>query len=95
AFFSIDAAAADRAPGSAATADPDPDPDAGLPDASHNGVARLDPRTDVRPGSRITLRAGPSRLYFFDPATGEATAWPAAHPAPAPALPPEAVPPSR
>ncbi|HEY1670990.1 MAG TPA: ATP-binding cassette domain-containing protein [Trebonia sp.] len=77
--------------------------DAGLPGAAHNGVARLDPRTAVRPGARLTLRVDPGRLYFFDPATGQATGWPASQAvppgpvlpgpvspgtAPAPALPP-------
>ena len=61
------------------------DADAGLPGVAHNGVARLDPRAPVHPGSRITLRVDPSRLYFFDPATGQATGWPASQPAPAPA----------
>jgi multiple sugar transport system ATP-binding protein len=74
------------------------DADAGLPGAAHNGVARLDPRVAVRPGARVTLRVDPGRLYFFDPATGQATGWPASHAAlpgpvfpgtaPAPALPP-------
>jgi hypothetical protein len=54
------------------------DPDAGLPGAAHNGVARLDPRADVRPGARVTLRLDPSRLYFFDAPTGQAISWPAA-----------------
>jgi multiple sugar transport system ATP-binding protein len=63
------------------------DADAGLPGVAHNGVARLDPRAAVRRGSRITLRVDPGRLYFFDPATGQATGWPASQPAPAPALP--------
>ncbi len=63
---------------------------------AHNGVARLDPRAAVRPGSRITLRVDPARLYFFDPATGQATGWPASQPAPgatsAPATSADAVP---
>ncbi|HEY1821761.1 MAG TPA: ATP-binding cassette domain-containing protein [Trebonia sp.] len=85
-FFSIDATPAGGAVGgtsgglSGTAAVPAADSDAGLPGASHNGVARLDPRTDLRPGSRVTLRADPARLYFFNPATGEATAWPTAHP---------------
>jgi len=62
--------------------------DAGLPGAAHNGVARLDPRTAVRPGARLTLRVDPGRLYFFDPATGQATGWPASQ-----AVPPGPVPP--
>jgi multiple sugar transport system ATP-binding protein len=77
----------------------DADADAGLPGAGYNGVARLDPRAAVRPGARVTLRVDPSRLYFFDPATGQATGWPASQAvlpgpvlpgtAPAPALPPD------
>jgi hypothetical protein len=58
-----------------------------LPGAAHNGVARLDPRAAVRPGARVTLRLDPARLYFFDPATGQATGWPASQATPAPALP--------
>jgi multiple sugar transport system ATP-binding protein len=85
AFFSIDAPPAG---GPAAGG-----PAAGLPGVADNGVARLDPRAAVRPGARITLRVDPSRLYFFDPATGQATGWPASQAAlpgnaPAPALPP-------
>ena len=76
-------------PGPAAAAcpdsGPDSDPDGGLFGAAHNGVARLDPRADVRPGRQVTLRVDPARLYFFDPATGQAAAWPASQPAPAPA----------
>jgi hypothetical protein len=52
---------------------------------AHNGVARLGPRASVRPGTRVTLRVDPSRLYFFDPVTGQATGWPASHATPAPA----------
>ena len=68
------------------------DADSGLPGAAYNGVARLDPRAAVRPGVRVTLRVDPARLYFFDPATGQATGWPASRAllpgsAPAPALP--------
>jgi multiple sugar transport system ATP-binding protein len=51
--------------------------EAGLPGLAHNGVARLGPRVEVRPGGRITLRVDPGRLYFFDPASGDAIAWPA------------------
>jgi multiple sugar transport system ATP-binding protein len=90
AFFSIDAPPAsgrEAGPGAGpgTTAAADPASEGSLLGAAHNGVARLDPRADVRPGSRVTLRADPARLYFFNPATGEATAWPAAHPEPAPA----------
>jgi multiple sugar transport system ATP-binding protein len=80
-FFSIDALPAGAAAGggSAAVADPE----AGLPGVAHNGVVRLGPRVEVRPGARITLRVDPARLYFFDPVTGEATGWPAAQAGPA------------
>jgi multiple sugar transport system ATP-binding protein len=54
------------------------DADAMLPGQAHNGVARLDPRCGVRPGTRITLRVDTARLYFFDPATGSAVGWPSA-----------------
>jgi multiple sugar transport system ATP-binding protein len=63
------------------------DADSGMPGVAHNGVARLDPRAAVHPGSRITLRVDPARLYVFDPATGQATGWPAGKTASAPALP--------
>jgi multiple sugar transport system ATP-binding protein len=39
---------------------------------THNGLARLDPRSAVRPGERITFRVDPSRLHYFDPDTGAA-----------------------
>ena len=51
--------------------------EAGLPGLAHNGVVRLDPRVEVRPSGRITLRVDPARLYFFDPASGDAIGWPA------------------
>lgn len=38
----------------------------------------LDPRSGVRSGSRVAFRLDASRLYFFDPATGDAVGWPAA-----------------
>jgi multiple sugar transport system ATP-binding protein len=71
AFFAIDARQAGGQAGEAGD-----DKDAVLPGQSHNGVARLDPRSGVRPGSRVTFLVDPGRLYFFEPATGEATAWP-------------------
>jgi multiple sugar transport system ATP-binding protein len=86
AFFSIDARPA-SGPDGAAPPGTGPqaaaDADTGLPGVAHNGVARLGPRAPVRPGVRITLRVDPARLYFFDPATGQATGWPASQPAPA------------
>jgi multiple sugar transport system ATP-binding protein len=86
AFFSIDATRADDpadgsaggTPGTRAAAAGDSD--AGLPDAAHNGVARLDPRADVHPGGRVTLRADPARLYYFDFDTGHSLAWPGTQP---------------
>jgi multiple sugar transport system ATP-binding protein len=82
AFFSIDAPPAGAAAGEAAGRGSAAvvDPEMGLPGVAHNGVVRLGPRVDVRPGGRITLRVDPARLYFFDPVTGEATGWPAAQP---------------
>jgi len=37
-----------------------------------NGMARVDPRTPVKPGGRVTFTVDPARLYFFDPDTGQA-----------------------
>jgi multiple sugar transport system ATP-binding protein len=69
-FFSIDAQPpADPASGLPAAGT---DSETGFAVVSHNGVARLDPRSGVRSGDRITLRLDPARLYFFDPATGQA-----------------------
>jgi multiple sugar transport system ATP-binding protein len=88
AFFSIDARPA-GGPDGAAPLSTGPraagDADTGVPGVAHNGVARLDPRAPVHPGGRITLRVDPARLYFFDPATGQATGWPAGQASPAPA----------
>ena len=75
AFFSIDARQAGAQPDAVQAGDPDQD--GVLPGQSHNGVARLNPRSGVRPGGRVTFRLDPSRLYFFDPVTGEAVGWPA------------------
>ncbi len=78
AFFSIDARQAGGQAGGGQAGDAgDADQDAVLPGQAHNGVARLDPRSGVRPGSRVTFLVDPGRLYFFDPATGEAVGWPA------------------
>ena len=86
AYFWTDAASASGPAGEPAAAPADAD--AGLPGAAHNGVARLGPRVAVRPGTRLTLRVDPGRLYLFDPDTGQATGWPASQAAlPGPALP--------
>jgi multiple sugar transport system ATP-binding protein len=37
-----------------------------------NGVARVDARTPIRPGDRVTFTIDPARLHFFDPDTGAA-----------------------
>jgi len=88
AFFAIDAPAASGPTGTAAggsaglPAGAVTDADIALPGQAHNGVVRLNPRSGVRPGSRITLRVDPGRLYFFSPEDGHATAWPSVQPAP-------------
>jgi multiple sugar transport system ATP-binding protein len=46
--------------------------DAILAGGAPNGVARLDPRAAVRPGTRATLAVNTARLHFFDPDTGNA-----------------------
>jgi multiple sugar transport system ATP-binding protein len=72
AIFSIDAPAAVD-PDLTASAE---ETDDLLPGLAYNGVARLDPRTAVRPGERVTFRVDPARLHFFDPTTGLAIGWP-------------------
>jgi multiple sugar transport system ATP-binding protein len=68
-FFSIDAPAGHSGTRTASVAETE----AGLLTAdAHNGVARLDPRSPVRPGQRVTFRVDPERLHFFDPDTGAA-----------------------
>jgi multiple sugar transport system ATP-binding protein len=64
-YFSIDAPAA----GSAAPA-AGGEPDTGLLGQAHNGVARLDPRSGVRPAFRVTFAVDVTRLHSFDPDTG-------------------------
>ena len=67
AFFAIDAAAA----GASALAAAAGEAEAGLlAEQAHNGMARLDPRSAVRPGQRVTFGVDPRRLHFFDPGTG-------------------------
>jgi multiple sugar transport system ATP-binding protein len=66
-FFAIDAAAA----GAGALAAAAGEAEAGLlAEQAHNGMARLDPRSAVRPGQRVTFGVDPRRLHFFDPGTG-------------------------
>jgi multiple sugar transport system ATP-binding protein len=68
-FFSTDAPAA----GASALAARAGEAEAGLlAGTMHNGVARLDPRSGIRPGQRVTFRVDPGRLHFFDPDTGAA-----------------------
>jgi multiple sugar transport system ATP-binding protein len=59
-LFTIDAT---RATAKAAS------PDGLLGPDPHNGLARLDPRSAVRTGERVTFRVDPRRLHFFDPDT--------------------------
>jgi multiple sugar transport system ATP-binding protein len=66
AFFSIDAPSADTRELAAAAGETE----SVLPGLAYNGVARLDPRTMVRPGDRVAFRVDTSRLCFFDPDTG-------------------------
>jgi len=67
-YFSVDAT---QAGGAAAAADESAQ--AGILAASApNGMARLDPRSGVRAGGRVTFAVDPARLYFFDPDTGRA-----------------------
>ena len=68
-YFSVDAPAADAT--ALATA-ADEDESRTLAGAAHNGVARLDPRSGVRPGARVSFSVDPARLRFFDPDTGQA-----------------------
>jgi multiple sugar transport system ATP-binding protein len=68
-FFSIDAPVA-SASALATAAD---ETEAGLlTREAHGSIARLDPRSGIRPGQRITFHVDPGRLYFFDPDTSAA-----------------------
>jgi multiple sugar transport system ATP-binding protein len=69
AFFSTDAPAAGASALAAAPGAAEPGLLAG---ETHNGVARLDPRTAVHAGQRVTFRVDPGRLHFFDPDSGTA-----------------------
>jgi multiple sugar transport system ATP-binding protein len=69
-YFSIDATQAGQAAAGAAAGE---SVDAAILAASApNGVTRLDPGVEVRPGDRVTFAVDPARLYFFDPDTGQA-----------------------
>ena len=70
-YFSVDATPASSAPGAAATVD-ETTREGILASSAPNGVARLNPGSEVRPGSRVTFAVNPARLYFFDPDTGRA-----------------------
>jgi len=65
-YFSIDATPAAAAAGA--------DGDGLLATGTPNGVARIDPRTQVRAGERVTFGVDPVRLHFFDPDSGAAIA---------------------
>jgi len=69
AVFSIDAAVAGTRELAAAAGDT---ADSVQLDLAYNGVARLDGRAAIRAGERVAFRVDPSRLHFFDPATGAA-----------------------
>jgi len=69
AVFSIDAAVAGTRELAAAAGEA---ADSGQLDLAYNGVARLDGRAMIRSGERVAFRVDPSRLHFFDPATGAA-----------------------
>jgi multiple sugar transport system ATP-binding protein len=71
-FFSIDAPAASAADAVATATGGEAE--TGMLGQAHNGVARLDPRSGIRPGSRVTFAVDVSRLHFFDPDTGLAIA---------------------
>jgi multiple sugar transport system ATP-binding protein len=43
-----------------------------LADSEPNGVARLDPRSQIRAGSKVEFSVDTERLHFFDPDTGRA-----------------------
>jgi ABC-type sugar transport system ATPase subunit len=68
-YFSIDATQAGQAAGAAAGESAEA---AILAASAPNGVTRLDPGAEVRPGDRVTFAVDPARLYFFDPDTGQA-----------------------
>jgi multiple sugar transport system ATP-binding protein len=68
-FFSIDASAAGASMLAAAAGEAE----AGLlAGATHNGIARINSRSAVRRGQRVTFRVDTGRMHFFDPDTGVA-----------------------
>jgi multiple sugar transport system ATP-binding protein len=69
ALFSIDAPAAGASALAAAAGE---DETGLLAGTAHNGMARLDARSSVRAGERVTFRVDPGRLHFFDPDSGVA-----------------------
>jgi multiple sugar transport system ATP-binding protein len=66
-FFSIDAT-----PAGGATAAGSAGQAGLLADSEPNGVARLDPRSAIRAGGKVTFSVDTERLHFFDPDTGRA-----------------------
>jgi multiple sugar transport system ATP-binding protein len=68
-LFSIDAPAAGASALAAAAGEAETGLLAG---SAHNGMARLDARSAVRPGERVTFHVDPDRLHFFDPDSGVA-----------------------
>lgn len=68
--FSIDATPA----GGATAAAPGDTVQGRVLAAAPNGVARLDPRSAIRAGTRVTFSVDTKRLHFFDPDTGQAIA---------------------
>jgi multiple sugar transport system ATP-binding protein len=66
-FFSIDAQAAGASMLAAAAGEAEAGMLAG---ATHNGIARINSRSAVRRGQRVTFRVDTGRLHFFDPGTG-------------------------
>jgi multiple sugar transport system ATP-binding protein len=70
-FFSIDATAAGASMRAAAAGEGEGG-DGLLAGDTHNGIARVGPRTAVRSGQRVTFRVDTERMHFFDPDTGTA-----------------------
>jgi multiple sugar transport system ATP-binding protein len=68
-LFSIDAP---RAAASALAVAAGEGDDGLLGGDTHNGLARLDSRSGVRPGERVAFRVDPGRLHFFNPDTSAA-----------------------